>query len=261
MSRAAARRRADWLPVALVLGAAVLAWEAGVRAFHIPNWLLPAPSAVLIALATTPDLLAGHTLVTLAEVALGFVLALVTGVALALLIAWSPALERSLYPFLIVSQTIPMSAIAPILLIWLGYGIEPKVLVVALACFFPIVVSMADGLRAADPELVNLMRTLGASRATIFRTVRIPGSLPHLFSGVKIAITISLYGAVIAELTGGSAGLGYLIRRSISQFLTERVFAAVVILGALGILFFALATLAERWLLPWHTALRARRVP
>ena len=160
---------------------------------------------------------------------------------------------------IIASQTIPIIAIAPLLLIWVGYGIAPKIIVVALISFFPISVNTVDGLRSVDPDMVNMMRTLGATRWQIFTKLQVPSALPQMFSGIKIGITVSVIGAVIGEWVGASSGLGYLMTYSQPLFLTARVFAAIVVLSALGIGLFVLATLVERMVLPWyHTEKRAR---
>jgi len=197
-------------------------------------------------------MLLGHTWVTLEEVLLGFGLSLSGGVVLAVLIAYSRTLERSIYPLVIASQTIPIIAIAPLLLIWVGYGVGPKVIVVALIAFFPIVVNTVDGLKSADRDMINLMRTLGASRWQIFTKVQVPTSLPFLFSGVRVAIAVSVIGAVIGEWVGSSQGLGYLMIRSKPQFLTERVFAAIFILSVMGVGLFLIVGLVERYMIPWH---------
>jgi ABC-type nitrate/sulfonate/bicarbonate transport system permease component len=171
----------------------------------------------------------------------------------------SRTLERSLYPFVIASQTIPIIVIAPLLLIWVGYGLAPKIIVVALIAFFPIVVNMVDGLKSADPDVVHLLRILGANRWQIFVKVQLPSSLPFLFSGLRVAMAVSVIGAVIGEWVGSSQGLGYLMIRSKPQFLTERVFAAIVVLSAIGVTLFALVGGLEKLAIPWwHNEQRQR---
>jgi len=204
-------------------------------------------------------LLMNHAAVTIKEVVVGFALAFWVGVVLAVAIAYSRLLERTVYPFVIASQTIPIIAIAPLLLIWLGYGLSPKVIVVALISFFPIVVNMVDGLKAVDSDMVAMMRTLGASRWQIFTKLQVPSSLPFLFSGTKVGIAVSVIGAVIGEWVGGRAGLGYLMTISVPYFLTARVFAAVFILSLMGIALFLAVTILERLLLRWyHTEQRQK---
>jgi ABC-type nitrate/sulfonate/bicarbonate transport system permease component len=193
------------------------------------------------------------------EVVLGFMAGLTVGLVLANGIAYSRIVERAVYPIVIASQTIPVIAIAPLLLIWVGYGLAPKIIVVALICFFPISVNTVDGLRSVDPGMVNMMRTLGASRWQIFTKLQVPSSLPQMFSGIKIGVTFSVIGAVIGEWVGASAGLGYLMTYSQPLFLTARVFAAIAVLSAMGIGLFALATLVERLALPWYYAEKRAR--
>ena len=257
--RATLRRVLSWMVPVLILGALVGAWEAWVQIGEVPKWQLPAPSAIGRELADSRALLWDHTLVTIKEVALGFLAALGAGLALAALIAYSRILERSVYPIVIASQTIPIIAIAPLLLIWVGYGTTPKVIVVALISFYPIAVNTVDGLKSIDPDMVNMMRTLGATRWQVFSKLQIPTSLPFMFSGIKIGISVSVIGAVIGEWVGASAGLGYLITYSQPLFLTSRVFAAIVVLAAMGLSLFALASLLERLMLPWyHTEKQAK---
>ena len=258
-SRRARIDAVQWLPAALIIVAILAAWEGYVRIFDVQRWLLPAPSVVVATIGDSAGLLSRHTWVTLEEVLIGFGVALGAGVTLAAAIALSRTLERAIYPFVIASQTIPIIVIAPLLLVWVGYGLMPKVIVVALIAFFPIVVNTVDGLKSVDPDVVNLMRTLRASKRQIFFKLQVPSSLPFLFSGVKIAIAVSVIGAVIGEWAGASEGLGYLMIRSKPQFLTERVFAAMAILSLMGIALFALAGIAERKAIPWwHSARRQR---
>ena len=242
----------QWAPPAVIILLALATWEVAVRLFNVAPWLLPPPSAIAAELVESRSLLLRHTWVTLEEVLLGFTLALVVGIALAMAIAYSRIVERAAYPFVIASQTVPVIVIAPLLLIWIGYGIWPKVIVVVLISFFPIVVNMVDGLKSADPDMLNMMRSLGASRWQLFTKVQAPASVPFLFSGIRVAIAVSVIGAVIGEWVGASAGLGYLMTRSAPQFLTDRVFASIFILSVMGIVLFALVVLAERYALPWY---------
>ena len=245
------RALTHWLPAAIVVAAILGLWEGYVRLFDVQRWLLPAPSIIAETIVESPGLFWRHSLVTLEEVVVGFCLALAGGVLLASSIALSRTLERAIYPFIIASQTIPIIVIAPLLLVWVGYGLTPKVIVVALIAFFPIVVNMVDGLKSVDPDAVNLMRTLGARRWQIFLKVQMPSAMPFLFSGTRVAIAVSVIGAIIGEWVGSSQGLGYLMIRSKPQFLTERVFAAIAILSLMGIALFLLVGLAERMVIPW----------
>ena len=260
LSHGLVKHAGRWIPAVLILLGLVGLWQLVVTLNDIPHWKLPAPSAIGEELWSSRGLLLGHTWVTLKEVLLGFAIALVGGVVLAGLISLSRTLERVIYPSVIASQTIPIIVIAPLLLIWLGYGMQHKVIVVALISFFPIVVNTVDGLKSADPDVMNLLRTLGANRWQVFTKVQVPNSLPFMFSGIKIAITVSVIGAVIGEWVGSSEGLGYLAIRSKSQFLSERVYATVVILSVMGIGLFLITGLLERLMLPWYHNQRRRQI-
>ena len=248
-----------WILPAVGLAATIAVWQGVVMAFSIPAWKLPAPSAIAVELVASRALYWKHMWVTLSEVFLGFGFALAVGLTLALLVAYFRTFQRVVYPFIIASQTIPIIVVAPLLLIWVGYGITPKIIVVVLIAFFPIVVNAVDGLRSVDADMVNMMRTLGASRWQVFTKLQVPTSLPFMFSGIKIGISVSVIAAVIGEWVGASAGLGYLITYSQPLFLTARVFAAIVVLSVMGMTLFGLAALAERLLLPWyHTEKQAK---
>jgi len=250
MTRDSAAGRWVW-PAMLLVGFLFL-WEVAVRLRDTPQWMLPPPSTILESFRADWPMLLRHTRVTLVEVALGFSLALVAGIASGVAIDSSAILRRAIYPLIIASQTIPMVALAPLMLIWFGYGLLPKILITALIGFFPIAVNTVDGLRSADREMLALLRSMGASAGQRFRLVRVPAALPLIFSGARIAITFCVIGAVFAELVGASAGLGYLMERSAAQFQTARVFACIVILALMGIGLFSLIALIERLVLPWR---------
>jgi ABC-type nitrate/sulfonate/bicarbonate transport system permease component len=241
-----------WLPPALVIGGLLVVWEAAVRVTGTPRWLLPPPSAVARSLADDRAILLPNAAVTLTEVLLGFALAVVAGIVLGVGIYLSPTLDRAFYPIVIASQTIPVPALAPLLLVWFGPGILPKILVTALVGFFPIVVNTVEGLRGTDRDVVNLLRSFGASRGTVFRLAEFPSSLPAIFAGAKIAVAISVIGAIFGEFVGARAGLGYLMTRAIAQFETPRLVAAIVLLSLMGTGLFALVGLVERLVLPWR---------
>ncbi len=253
----------DWLrlgrqyaPPLLLLLLLLVAWQVLSWLTKVPKWLLPSPWQIVLAGVDARELLGAHTWQTLKETWVGLGLAVSVGLGLALVIDSSSLLRRTVYPLLVASQTVPILALAPLLIIWFGYGILPKVMVVALVCFFPIVVSTADGLRVADPELIALLRAMGASRRQMFLKVRVPGALPSFFSGFKIAITYSVVGAVIGEWVGASRGLGIFMIRSSKNFLTDRVFAAIAVTSLLSIVMFAGVMVLERSLLPWYYARR-----
>jgi putative hydroxymethylpyrimidine transport system permease protein len=241
-----------WLPPLLVAAALIGLWELAARwdliadALSIEPFLVPAPSDVAESLWSDRELLADNAWVTIQEVVLGFAIAVAAGVAFAIVLHLSDVLRRAFYPLLMASQTVPVIAIAPILVVWLGFGIGPKLAIIALVCFFPITVNTLDGLRSVDPELPRMMRTLDASRSQILRRIELPSSLPFLFSGAKIAAVISVIGAVFGEWSGADEGLGHLILIAQGQVQTARVFAAVVVLSALAISLFGLLALLER---------------
>ena len=220
---------AEWVIPGLIILGLVVVWEVCVRTMSIPDWQLPPPSSIILELVVSIDLLWEHTIVTVLEIAIGFAISLVVGLVLSAGIAYSSLLQRSIYPIVISSQTVPIIAIAPLLLIWVGYGLAPKVIIVAIICFYPIVVNTVDGLKAIDPDMVNMMRALGATKLEVFRKLQIPTALPFIFSGIKISISVSVIAAVIGEWVGASEGLGYLIIYSQPLFLTSRVFALSLI--------------------------------
>ena len=246
----------QYAPPLLLIVLLLSVWQLTTWLLKVPKWLLPSPWQIVVAGAEARELLGPHTWQTLKETWVGLGLAVVVGLGLALVIDLSPLLRRTVYPLLVASQTVPILALAPLLIIWFGYGILPKVIVVALVCFFPIVVSTADGLRMADPDLIALLRAMGANRRQVFLKIRVPGALPSFFSGFKIAITYSVVGAVIGEWVGASRGLGIFMIRSSKNFLTDRVFAAIAVTSLLSIVMFAAVMLLERAVLPWYYARR-----
>jgi putative hydroxymethylpyrimidine transport system permease protein len=238
-------------PPALIIVAGLGLWELIVQLAHVPGYLLPAPSAIAAGLATDWPVLGPALVVTLQEVLLGFVIAAVAGVGLAVALHPSPIARRAVYPLLIGSQTVPIIVLAPILVILLGYGIAPKLVIVALICFFPIVVNGIDGLRSVDAELILMMRTLDASRWAILRRVEFPAALPSIFSGLRIAATFAAIGAVFGEWSGSSQGLGYVMLAATPNLLTARIFAAIVLLTAVALVLFGVVSLLERIFVPW----------
>jgi len=237
---------------ALFTIALILLWEAIVRGFDVPEYLFPAPSQVAIAMRDDwSSILAPAMWVSLREVLIGFVIAAVAGVGIAIILHMFTPLRRAVYPLLIGSQTIPIVVLAPILVIVLGYGIMPKLVIVALICFFPIVVNGLDGLRSVDDDFIHMMKTLDANRWAIFKRIEFPGALPAIFSGMRIAATFAAIGAVFGEWAGASAGLGYVMLQATPNLQTARIFAAIVILTLIALALFALVSLLERIFVPW----------
>ncbi|MEE9284423.1 MAG: ABC transporter permease [Dehalococcoidia bacterium] len=252
---AAANRYA--LALLLALGG-LLVWQAITYFASIPKWQLPSPWEVLQALGSEPGLIARHTLVTAQEALLGFAIAIALGFGLAVAISHSRVIERALYPYVIASQAIPIIAIAPVLVIWFGFGLTPKIIVIVLITFFPVAINTVDGLRNVDRDMLTLMRTMGATRWQVFKMVRLPSALPLFFSGAKIAAAVSVIGAILAEWVGANEGLGYLITASKAQFLTARVFASILVLSLMGLTLFYLVSFIERLATPWARRDEAR---
>jgi putative hydroxymethylpyrimidine transport system permease protein len=250
MRRALAGLRIGWRP-ALLLVALLGAWELFVDLGGADPLILPAPHAIATALYDDRSLLWSNFTVTAEEVLLGILLAAAAGFVCAAGIHFSTTLRRAVYPLLVASQTIPIPMIAPVLVLWLGFSILPKLVVIALVSFFPIVVTTLAGFAGVDAGLLKLMRTFDATRMRIFRHVELPAALPGVLTGAKIAVVVAVIGAVFAELAGANSGLGYLFQQSVAQILTARAYAAVVILSLFAILLFALLTVAERAALPW----------
>ncbi len=247
-----------WLLPILLLAALVGAWQlaassgAIATALHLEPFLVPSPAQIATSLWQNRSLLAENAWVTLREVLLGFGCALLAGLAFAVALHLFETLRRAFYPLIVASQAIPIPAIAPILIVWFGFGIVPKLVIVGLICFFPIAVNALDGLRSIDPEATKLMRTLDASRWQIFRRLEAPTALPYVFSGAKIAVAVALIGAVFAEDAGANSGLGFLIQQDINQLETARVFASVTLLAVIAVTLFGLLALAERRVLTWR---------
>jgi NitT/TauT family transport system permease protein len=237
-------------PLALTVGT-LAAWEAAIRLFKIPTFVLPAPSAIVYALIENRVALAVATQATAVEILFGFVLAALVGIAVALVIVRFERFGRALYPLIVLFQTVPKVALAPIFILWFGYDLAPKISLIVVIAFFPVAIDMLAGLQSVEPSFVALMRSVGASRTEILRRVRIPHSLPHLMAGLKVAITFSVIGAIVGEFAGASAGLGYVIQFASTQLETPLVFAALVVVSVVGLVFYYLVEFAERVLVPW----------
>ncbi|MFC4076197.1 ABC transporter permease [Salinithrix halophila] len=245
------RQGREWMPPLATVLLLLAVWEVGVRLFSVEEWLLPTPSRIAATFMESGDLLVRHTGPTLIEAGLGFILGIGIALLLATAIELSTWLRRGIYPLLITTQTVPVIAVAPLFIVWFGYGLLPKVLIVALVTFFPVVISTADGLRSADPEMVRLLRSMGASDWRIFRLVRFPHALPGFFSGMKIAATYGILGAVIAEWLGADKGLGVFLVRAQNSFAADKVFVAILAITFWSLVLFGLVRLAARLAAPW----------
>ena len=239
------------LPVLAIAGLIGL-WELVCRYARIPVWLLPAPVAIVRDTWQWADRIPGHLWVTFYEIIGGFAVAVLVGVPIAVAVVYSPLLRRIVYPILLVVQSVPKVALAPLFLIWVGYGPRSNILVAAIVAFFPMVVNTATGLESVEPELLQLTSSLQASPLQVFWKVRLPWALPHIFSGMKVAMSLSVIGAVVGEFVGSDKGLGYLILTASSNMNTAIVFGVMIVLSALGIVVFWAVCLAEALLCPWY---------
>ena len=239
------------LPGAFLV-ACVLLWQVVVTVRHVKTYVLPAPSAIWRRLVTAWPVLQPHALTTLEETLVGFLIGSAIGFGLALLIAYSPLLERMLYPLIVASQAVPKIAVAPLFILWFGFGIWPKVVVTVLLVFFPVVVTSAEGLMSVDRSLIDLLRSVSANPLQVFWKVRLPHALPQVIAGLKIAIALAVVGAVVGEWVGADRGLGYLILFANSQLDTTLSFAAITVLVAMGVGLFVAMDVVGRLLTPWH---------
>jgi putative hydroxymethylpyrimidine transport system permease protein len=241
-----------WVSAAVLLVLFVLVWQAVASIHSVDNLTLASPVETWHSLKVDRALLISNMWVTLEEVLLGLGIALVAGAGSAILMHLYRPLRDAAYPLLVASQAIPIVVLAPLFVLAFDYGIGPKLAIVALICFFPITVNVLDGLRSVDPELLKLMRSLRASRVATLIKVELPASLPFLFSGLRVAATVSVIGAVFGEWAGADQGLGRLVLLGNNQLETPRVYAGVVILTLMALALFALVTLAERVAVPWN---------
>ena len=240
------------VPPAVLLAAGVGFWELWVNVRDVPPYVLPAPSQIWRAGLDSRGILGDHVATTAYEAVLGLGCGAVLGVALALVVSgWSLA-RRVLYPVLVASQTIPMIVMAPLLVLWFGFGLTPKVVVVALITFFPVAIATAGGLTGSDPELIDLVRSMGATRMHVLRHVLVPNSVPALFDGLRIASAYTVAGAVVAEWTGAEKGLGIFLSRSQASFRVDQVFVAVVIVASLSTILFVVIGVLARVASPWR---------
>ncbi len=240
------------IPSLLFLFILFLAWEVAVDTFNINPLFLPAPSGIFSALFDHFTVLLPNIMQTLIETLVGLVLAIILGSIVAVVIRLSSMFKITVYPLLIISQTVPIIALAPLLLIWFGFTILPKVIIVTLVCFFPITIAFADGMEKINPQLITLLQSMGASRLQILSIAEIPGALPSFFSGLRIAAAYSVTGAIVGEYVGGYLGLGIYMQNAAHSYATTLVFVTIVIASVLSILLFGIVSLLEYLLLPWN---------
>jgi NitT/TauT family transport system permease protein len=240
-------------PLALFVGV-VVAWEAVSRMFRLPEFVLPAPTAIVEVLIAHQASLAYAAFVTSQEVLWGFLLSAVIGAGVALVIARFAAFGRALYPLVVLFQNVPKVALAPLFILWFGFDLAPKVVLIVVIAFFPVAINMLVGLQTVDANLVALMRSVGASRNEILMRIQIPNSLPYLMAGLKVAVTLAVIGAIVGEFAGAQAGLGYMIQFASTQMQTSLVFAALVEVSVLGMLFYYVIEWIERRYIDWMPA-------
>ncbi|SDJ97729.1 ABC transporter permease [Natronincola ferrireducens] len=249
------RLNIDILPLGFSLSLLML-WEMVGRLGWVQPFILPAPSAVVRALITTFPIMREHITTTLLEAVVGFLVAILLAVMMAVAMDRIVVVRRTLYPLVIISQTVPIITLAPLFAMWFGFGYLPKIVIVVLVCFFPITISLLEGLASVDKDLLNLLKSMGASHLDIYRIVKLPAALPSFFAGLKISGTYSIMGAVIGEWIGGKKGLGVYMMRARQSFATDRVFATIVIIVLLSIAVLKLIIFIEARAIPWHRELR-----
>lgn len=240
------------LPALVFIVILITGWELLTRVAEVPAYILPTPSAIALALAENYTLLLDHTMVTLTAVLGGLALAILIALTLAVVMDRWKLIKDALYPLLVISQAVPIFALAPLILIWFGAGLLPKVLIVALVCFFPLAVNLVEGFNQVDPEAVDLMQTMQANRWMIMRSVQLPFAMPYFFSGLKIAATYSVLGAIIGEWLAARAGLGIYMLRSMHSFRTSYLFASIIVVVILSLTLFKLVELSGWLAMPWQ---------
>ena len=247
--------RQNW-KIAITLVGLLVVWEISVRSAGIKPYILPAPSVVLASLwQKLPTVLAAAGF-TVQPMLIGFAIAVVVGILLALIVAFSPTLQDVIYPLIVFLQIVPKIAVAPLFIIWFGYGLMPKVLLVFLLSFFPIVVSAVTAFRSVDTDIMDLAKATGAGAWRIFWKVQVPHALPTLFTGIKVAAALSSTAAVVAEFVASDRGLGYLLLEYNGTLNTSMAFAVIIVLSAMGLVLYGVVELVERLLIPWHVSRR-----
>lgn len=242
-------------PIWLIFVLIVL-WDLAIRLFKIPPYLIPPPVQVVQQLVKEWPMLWRESLPTLYATLGGFVLSALVGVPVAMWIAYSRLVESFVYPLLVFSQSVPKVAIAPLFVVWFGFGVVPKVIAAFLLGFFPVIVATVQGFKSVEGDVIDLARSMGANPFKIFLKFRLPQAMPAIFSGLKVSVTLAVVGAVVGEFVGSNSGLGYVLQKANGTFDLPLMFAALVILSMIGVLLFLAIELIERWALPWHASQR-----
>lgn len=245
-----------WLKPFAMLALMIVLWDVAIWLFAIPPYLIPSPWAVVQAFGADGPMLVRESVPTTVATLGGFVASALFGIPTAMLIAGSRTVESYVYPLLVFSQSIPKVAIAPLFVVWFGFGIAPKIITAFLLGFFPVVVAGVQGFKALDTEMRDLARSMKCSRWQMFTMVSLPNALPAIFSGLKVSVTLAVVGAVVGEFVGSNSGIGFVLQRSIGNFELPTMFAALVLLAVIGVVLFWLVDLVERFALPWHTSRR-----
>jgi NitT/TauT family transport system permease protein len=240
----------------VLLAVITVLWQLAVTGLNIPRYLIPAPSAVLDQLLLDWARLLKEGVVTTYAALGGFLLSIAVGIPLAIAIAYSRTVEGFLYPILVFSQSVPKIAIAPLFVVWFGFGVIPKVIAAFLLAFFPVVVATVTGFKSVENEMLDLARAMRATRLQVFRKISLPHSMPYIFSGLKVSVTLAVVGAVVGEFVGSNSGLGYLLQMANGNFDLPLMFAALVVLALIGVLLFIVVEVAERLWVPWHVSQR-----
>jgi NitT/TauT family transport system permease protein len=246
-----------WVRPVLLILILIALWELAIRLFHIPPYLVPAPEAVVTQLVKQWDTLLSQAVPTTLATLGGFAASIAFGIPIALIIAYSRTVESFVYPLLVFSQSVPKIAIAPLFVVWFGFGIIPKVICAFMLGFFPVVVSTVMGFKSVDPDMIDLARSMRASRLETFIRISLPQALPSIFAGLKVSITLAVVGAVVGEFVGSNSGIGYLLQIANGTFDLPLMFAALVVLSAIGVLLFVAIDVIERFSIPWHASHRA----
>jgi len=252
------RRLADIGYPSLVFILSIAVWEFGARAGWFPPYVLPAPSMIVARIGDTAGLMLHHAVITSAEIILGFVLAVVIGIALAAMIVFVRTIDKAFYPWLVVVQVIPKVALGPLLVVWLGFGFLPKVLLAFLLSFFPVMISAMVGLRSIDNDSMFLLRSMGADPIKIFRHLQLPSALPGIFGSMKVAITLATVGAIVGEFIGANEGLGYVLVTANGVLDTTLIFVALTWISVLALLFYGAIAVLENMSVYWHVSHRTR---
>jgi NitT/TauT family transport system permease protein len=234
----------------------IVAWDVAIRLFKVPAYLIPTPLSVARQLVVEWPMLWRETLPTLYATLGGFAASAIVGIPIAMWIAYSRLVESFVYPLLVFSQSIPKVAIAPLFVVWYGFGIVPKIIAAFLLGFFPVVVATVQGFKSVESDVIDLARSMGASPLKVFLKFSFPTALPSIFSGLKVSVTLAVVGAVVGEFVGSNSGIGYVLQKANGTFDLPLMFAALVILSMVGVLLFLAIELVERWLLPWHISQR-----